>query len=271
MAKLPLVVGAALRLSALPERVDWLLAAGRDLEIQDPCTAGFLDGDWAAEARSARALLEGHTGRVGVHAPYDGMPWSTADAKLVSVLRDRLRQALDFTAALGGSHLVLHSPFAFFGKAQTRFRGQELADTIAQTVENLAPVVAEAAARRCVLVWENIFDLRTDPLDGLVTAFASPWVRRSIDTGHAHLMTARGGPPVDTWVMAAGELLAHVHLQDTDLESDRHWAVGDGEIRWRAVFAALAALPETPRLILEMSPEKQDRSLAWLVERGLAR
>jgi hypothetical protein len=37
------------------------------------------------------------------------------------------------------------------------------------------------------------------------------------------------------------------------------------------VFAALAALPETPRLILEMTPERQERSLAWLVERGLAR
>jgi len=37
------------------------------------------------------------------------------------------------------------------------------------------------------------------------------------------------------------------------------------------VFAALAALPEQPRLILEVSPERQDRSLAWLAERGLAR
>jgi sugar phosphate isomerase/epimerase len=271
MAQLPLQVGAALKLAELPERAEWLLAEGRDLEIQDPCLAGFLDGDWAAAAREARAVLDGHAGRRGVHAPYDGMPWAAADGRLAGVMRDRLRESLDFTAALGGTHLVLHSPFAFFGKAQTRFRGDELADTIMRTVQNLSPVVEEAAARKCVLVWENIFDLRTDPLDGLVAAFASPWVRRSLDTGHAHLMTARGGPPVDTWINAAGAALAHVHLQDTDTESDRHWAVGDGEIRWRAVFAALAALPETPRLILEMTPERQERSLAWLVERGLAR
>jgi len=226
MAQLPLLVGAALKLAELPARAEWLLADGRDLEIQDPCLAGFLDGDWAAAAREARALLDG-----GVHAPYDGMPWAATDAQLVGVLRDRLRESLDFSAALGGTHLVLHSPFLFFGKAQACFRGSELAETRARVVENLTPVVAEAAARQCVLVWENIFDLRTDPLDGLVVAFASPWVQRSIDTGHAHLMTARGGPPVDTWVHAAGATLAHVHLQDTDTESDRHWAVGDGEIR----------------------------------------
>lgn len=106
-------------------------------------------------------------------------------------------------AALGGTHLELHSPFTFFGSAQAQFRGAELDATTAQTVENLAPVVAEAAAPKCVLVWENIFDLHTDPLDGLVATFESPWVRRSIDTGHAHLMTARragrdpGAPTTD--------------------------------------------------------------------------
>lgn len=265
------VVGAALRLVDLPSRADWLKLHARDLEIQDPCNPLFLDGDWRAAAHEARSVLDGHTGRIGVHAPYDGMPWASPDPKLGAALRDRLRQTLDFAAALGGTHVVVHSPFPYFGSAQTCHRGAELADAIEQTRANLAPIVEAAAAQRCLLVWENIFDLRTDPLDTLVAAFGSPWVRRSLDTGHAHLMTARGGPPVDTWIAAAGPLLAHVHLQDTDLDSDRHWAIGDGGIAWRAVFAALALLADSPRLILEVSPERQDRSLAWLAAHGLAR
>jgi sugar phosphate isomerase/epimerase len=265
------VVGAALRLADLPARADWLKRDARDLEIQDPCDPAFLDADPAGAAREARTVLDGHTGRVGVHAPYDGMPWATPDRRLAAAMRDRLLAALEFTAALGGSHLVLHSPFLYFGSAQTRHRGAELADGIARTRDNLAPVAEAAAAQGCLLVWENIFDLRTDPLDRLVAEFASPWVGRSLDTGHAHLMTARGGPPVDTWVTAAGPLLEHVHLQDTDLDSDRHWALGDGGIAWRAVFAALAELPQKPRLILEVTPERQDRSLRWLTAHGLAR
>ncbi len=267
---LPLL-GAALKLADLPGRVEWLKHDGRDLEIQDPCNPAFLDGDWRAAAREARTVLDGHTGRVGVHAPYDGMPWASPDQRLVAAMRERLLESLEFTAAIGGTHLVLHSPFLYFGSAQTRHRGDELTDGVQRTIANLAPVAAAAAAQGCCLVWENIFDLRTDPLDTLVATFASPWVRRSLDTGHAHLMTARGGPPVDTWIGAAGAALAHVHLQDTDLDSDRHWAIGDGGIAWRAVFAALAHLPETPRLILEVSPERQDRSVAWLSAHQLAR
>ena len=121
-----------------------------------------------AAAREARTVLDGHTGRVGVHAPYDGMPWASPDVRLVAALRDRLLESLEFTAALGGTHLVLHSPFLYFGSAQTRHRGAELADGIAHTLANLAPIATAAADQGCLLVWENIFDLRTDPLDALV-------------------------------------------------------------------------------------------------------
>jgi sugar phosphate isomerase/epimerase len=43
-----------------------------------------------------------------------------------------------------------------------------------------------------------------------------------------------------------------VHLQDTDGLSDRHWCPGNGNLNWYALFTALAALPQRPRLILEL-------------------
>lgn len=44
--------------------------------------------------------------------------------------------------------------------------------------------------------------------------------------------------PVADFITDADEQLAHVHLQDVDGHADRHWAPGEGEIEWTAVFRA---------------------------------
>jgi sugar phosphate isomerase/epimerase len=269
-SSLPLL-GAALRSASLPPRLDWLLADQRDLELTDPLTNVFFECDWRGVARETATLLSGHAGRRGVHAPFDGLPVDSPDPRAAAVMRDRLFESLEFTALVGGTHLVLHSPFLYFGRSGSVHRGADLSAQIERVRHNLAAVVERAAAQGCTLVFENIFDLRPEPLDRLVASFQSPFVGRSLDTGHAHLMAARGAPAPDVWIDAAGELLVHVHLADNDGESDRHWACGAGTIAWPAVFRALTRLPAPPRLILEMSVPNQDASLAHLFAAGLAR
>jgi sugar phosphate isomerase/epimerase len=51
---------------------------------------------------------------------------------------------------------------------------------------------------------------------------------------------------VDYYVAAAGEVLARVHLQDTDGFADRHRAPSERNIRWAAVFRALGRLNSNP-------------------------
>ena len=81
----------------------------------------------------------------------------------------------------------------------------------------MTEVIARAENIGCELVIENIED--KDPRDRvrLAKALESNKVRVSLDTGHAnyaHIST--GAPPVDYYVEAAGDMLTHVHLQDTD-------------------------------------------------------
>jgi sugar phosphate isomerase/epimerase len=64
---------------------------------------------------------------------------------------------------------------------------------------------------------------------------------------------------VDVYVRAAGGALRHVHLQDSDGYADRHWHPGEGSLPWRAIFAALKALPAMPRLIIEVKDQKNVR------------
>ncbi|MGV6847321.1 MAG: sugar phosphate isomerase/epimerase family protein, partial [Marinibacterium sp.] len=83
---------------------------------------------------------------------------------------------------------------------------------------------------------------------------------------------ATGAPPVDYFVRAAGDRLAHVHLQDADGFADRHWPIGDGAVNWPAVFRALADHAPDARLILELrDPTGIPKSMAHLSRLGLAR
>ncbi|MCU0856619.1 MAG: TIM barrel protein [Rhodobacteraceae bacterium] len=70
----------------------------------------------------------------------------------------------------------------------------------------------------------------------------------------------------------ACDRLAHVHLQDADGHADRHWALGDGTIRWAGVFRALADCASAPRLVLELADKRGiGPSMDYLGGLGLGR
>jgi sugar phosphate isomerase/epimerase len=272
MPTLPLNIGASLTARTLADHRDWLLSGQRDVEITDPVTPGLLDGDWQPVAQRIRELLAGHTGRVGIHGPFLGLNIAAQDPKIQQIVTERLGQALDFVAAIGGSHMVLHSPFTFFGAPQVAHMGaSRRSNEITMAQKIIGPVLTKAEALGCTIVIENIFDTNPTPLLELVRSFNSPLVQLSLDVGHATLTQRIGGPTPDQWVREAGTLLAHMHLQDTDGHLDRHWAPGDGNINWYALFEALAEIQHTPRIVLELRDHSHiPRGAAYLVGRGFA-
>lgn len=264
-------IGAALPVEALPTYRDWLIDGQRDLEIQDAFNPAVLDGEWQALAQKARSLLDGYMGRLGVHGPFMGLTIMPRDLKLRTLVSDRLRQGLAFAAEVGATHMVVHSPFDFFGSPfLPHSPGHGLADQLQLAHDTLGPVVQMATEIGCTLVIENIYDTNTAPLLALVRSFNSPSVRMSLDTGHAMIKHQIGGPSPDQWVRDAGDLLAHIHVQDSDGQIDRHWRPGVGRINWHALFEALHTLAQPPRLVLELRNKDEIRQGAqWLIDQGL--
>lgn len=232
--------------SAIEAHREWLLEGPRDIELQDIVDPQMLDGDWRALLTTIRAALRGWSGRLGIHGPYDGLSLLTRDPQARDFSRARLLRALEFAAMIGEvqpvSHMVIHSPFLFQGHPQvvhTSSRG--LSEEIARVQLLLEPVIAQAERQGCTLMIENIHDANPAALVALVASFDTPFVRVSVDVGHATItQVQRGGPSADVWIAAAGELLGHVHLHDNDGQYDAHWAAGRGLVNWWAVFAALA-------------------------------
>lgn len=272
MTDLPLSIGAALTLPDLPDHLDWLREGNRDLEIQDFCDPGPLPADWRERVEKIRSLLDGWSGRLGLHGPFYGLDLATPDPDVRKVVQHRLDERLDVCATLGADQMVIHSPVTTWHHFNRHNSPGGEAALLERLDATLRPALRRAESQGVELVLENIED--ADPLDRLrlVTALGSPALHISLDTGHAHYAhTVTQGPPVDYYVAAAGVRLAHVHLQDADGRADRHWAPGQGTVPWGAVFAALARLDARPRLVLELADARKiSEGFQWLVSRGLA-
>ena len=267
------VLGAAMPSSKLADYRDWLLENQRDLEIQDAAEPSFLDSDWQPVVKAIRAQLEGHTGRVGIHGPFWGIPIAAIDRKVREAVKERLKQALDFCAELGATHMVVHSPLDFLGTPYAplaRYGTINLLDVIHATLDEAA---AYAASIQCALVIETIYDRDPAAWIDMVKSFDSEYVRASVDVGHVFINHKLGAPPPDYWIRTAGAWLGHVHLQDSDGYADRHWVPGDGDINFKAIFEALGTLDQNPRLMIEVVDKGGSilKAAQWLEQQGIAR
>jgi sugar phosphate isomerase/epimerase len=252
MTTLP-ILGAALDHASLAAHRHWLLEAPRDLELQHFVTAEVLDGDWSGLAAEVNRVLDGHQGRRGIHGPFWGFTIASHDPEVRRIVARRMDQALDVCAAVGGTHVVIHSPFTTWAY---NHRGLYPGDTdrmLSATRDTLGAALARAEDMGVTFVLENIEDV--EPTDRAVLCEALGWqaLELSVDTGHAHYAhVSTGAPPVDFYIRAAGSRLGHVHLQDADGFADRHWQIGHGTILWQSVFSAIAKTGANPRLILEL-------------------
>ncbi|MEM5582879.1 sugar phosphate isomerase/epimerase family protein [Roseibium sp. AS2] len=252
MSDLP-VLGAALTLKSLQIHHKLMLDKPRDLELQDFWPAEVLNGDWKPQVELARKLLDGHQGRLGIHGPFWGFTIDSRDVDVRQIVRKRLLQGLEVCEALGGTHMVVHSPYSTWDHNNLDNYETGRQDKIALCHDTMKDAVRRAEDIGCELVIENIEDKDPHARIELAESFGSEAVRISIDTGHAHYAHGTtGAPPVDYFVKAAGNSLRHIHLQDADGYADRHWTLGEGTINWHSVFDALGKLDSDPRLIVEL-------------------
>ncbi len=270
MSDLP-IIGAALTNDGLALYRDWIFEKDRDLELQSFHSAAALDGDWRALADQAKALLDGYKGRLGIHGPFWGFTVHSSDPLVQDVVRKRLTQGLDVCEAVGATQMVIHSPFTTWDSNNLNMIAGQRDRLFTNTHSVLDPIVKRAEDLGVVLVMENIEDIEPDDRKHLCDSFSSPALRVSVDTGHAqYAYGSTGAPPVDYFVRSAGEMLNHIHLQDADGHADRHWTIGDGNILWPSVFAAIGELTVKPRLILELRDKAGiPASMAYLAAKVL--
>ena len=69
----PLKIGACLKTSEIADHRDWLFDAARDIELQDFMSHVALTTGFDDRIAAAKTALDGHTGRLGIHGPFEGL------------------------------------------------------------------------------------------------------------------------------------------------------------------------------------------------------
>lgn len=253
-------LGAAISAKDLHIIKDWLLEANRDLEIGDGGNPTLMD-DLDEQKRLAEIInttIDGHTGRRGIHGPFQGLPLASPDSQIRQVVAGRYIQAIEFAAMFGGTHMVIHSPFQGWINPFL-FAGNpvEVERTIEFLRATLADVFPVAEHHGVLLVLENIMDFHAYALVQTMETINHPNLRMSLDVGHAELKVPLGGMTNDQFIRTAGKWLEHIHIQDNDALSDRHWAPGEGCINFHAIFEALREGEQNPRMILELKDKNR--------------
>lgn len=249
----PLKIGACLTTREIATHRDWLFDDARDIELQDFGSFKSLTTELDDRIAAAKAALDGHTGRRGIHGPFEGLDMDNKDPELRPLITARFLKAVEAAERIGAGQVVLHSPYTRWYQNNRLAKPNYDAHKLERIHDVMVPVVKAAKAAGVTLVIENILDVDPATRRMMVDSFGSDAIALSIDTGHAHLARRMSGaPPVDYFVRDAGDQLAHVHLQDLDGHADRHWAPGDGEIHWSEVFLALSDCKSMPHLVLEL-------------------
>ena len=249
----PLKIGACLNARAVIDHRDWLFEADRDVELQDFWSPKALTSEFEDRIAAVLSVLDGHKGRRGIHGPYEGLDINNRDSELRPLIAARYIKAIEAADRIGARQMVIHSPYNVWYENNRLSEASYAAAELAQIHALLTPIVTAAQDKGVTLVVENIEDINPATRRVMIESFGSSAIALLIDTGHAHIARRTGGaPPVDFFVRDAGDQLQHVHLQDVDGHADRHWAPGDGEVEWNAVFAALGECTSVPHLVLEL-------------------
>ncbi|MDD7910311.1 sugar phosphate isomerase/epimerase [Pseudovibrio exalbescens] len=266
------IVGAAMSIAEFDEHREWMLEKQRPLELQDFVPGDVLNGNWEHLADEVLAKLEGFDGPLGIHGPFWNLDISAADPDIRKVVQKRLDQGLEVCRKIKATHMVVHSPYTNWDHHNLDQYDQGHAFKLECIHENLRAAVAKAEDIGCTLMIENIEDVDPNVRVDLVKSFNSDAVAVSLDTGHAYYAHgSTGAPPVDYYVKAAGALLKHVHLQDADGYADRHWAMGEGTLKWEPLFRAFQKYTNHPRLIIELANNKElPKAAQYLLDQRLA-
>ncbi len=190
---------------------------------------------------------------------FDIIPFSN-DSAIRRVSLERMKESMEIAEKMGARGVVFHTNC--YPMLYSEMYNKGVIDGIVSALKNLLETY-----RNIDIYLENMFDGNPDIMKA-ISEQLSEYVNYGVCLDYSHAIIS--GTDIDIWVETLHPYIRHVHINDNDLKSDLHLAVGDGKIDWdgfkkyyKKYFTGCSILIETT------NSDNQIKSLEYLTKIGI--
>lgn len=187
-----------------------------------------------------------------IHGAFFDVTVFSPDRKIREISELRVKQSLSAAHIAGAKGVVFHTNYNPFLNTP-----QYVQSWIDANAEYWADMLEKNPDIEFYL--ENMFDSSPNILEGLSQRLCRfPNYGVCLDYAHAALTAV----PHEEWVSRLGRYVKHIHINDNDLISDSHLALGDGKINWNKFYVLYEKYMDTASILVETSYiDRQIKSL----------
>ncbi|MBQ8568632.1 MAG: TIM barrel protein [Oscillospiraceae bacterium] len=245
----------------IPDRCD-LIAS---LELAERYNAAFeyndfflprvLDNKTLTDNIISSYLSMGVPAHSTLHGAFLDVTVFSSDKRIFEVSDMRVRQSMDIAQRMGAEAVIFHTNYIanFLSESYRE-------DWLSKNIAYWTKILEDYPDKKIYI--ENMFD-ETPELIARLGENLKAHNRFGICYDYAHASVF--GHETEKWSMSVAPFTKHLHINDNDLISDLHLALGDGKIDWNRFFELYDTKFADCTVLIEVTGiEKQLRSFEFI-------
>ena len=195
-----------------------------------------------------------------IHGAFFDVILHSSDPLIREISEKRVFQSMEIAKEMGVRAVIFHT-----GRIQG-FLEENYIQNWYKVNEKFFRNILEEFPEQDVYI-ENMFDESPYVLAELIKRMGSQKrFGACLDYAHAMLF----GKETEDWVKVLAPYVRHMHINDNDLQQDRHWPLGYGKINWQTFNEQMKKYCVDASVLIEIKGVKeQEQSIQFLRENDL--
>lgn len=209
--------------------------------------AQVLDTTSVTEFKKISEILKRHHRKITLHGPFMDLVPGGLDTMLLAATRKRLENFFEIIPLFEPMNVICHT-----GYDPCHYR-ENWEKWLVNSVATWEPWVNYAERFGFRLLLENVYEKSPEVHLALFHAIQSDYFGFCLDVGHQNVF---GKSPLEEWIDILHGKIMEIHLHDNNGEEDSHFAIGEGNVDFKALFQRMEKKNIRPVMTLEPHEEE---------------